>query len=139
VPADAYMLRLTATTADGARTADEVGVVIERLPVSIAERALAEQYLGSDDTRYVSDCRRMGALRVDCSVPDADVGCDDRSTYNAAIRVDRAGQLIARNYPCGRYLRRPRSRSRSYRLPQLWPISSVLGTTSSDTGGERCS
>ena len=115
---DAYYLRLMATTANGYRSADEVGVVMgRRLPNGIAGTAINVTLNRGDyeNTSEVGVCQRLGRTRVDCEIWDIDTLECERIR---AVRLHAGGQLEAVTYSCGRWRRKVPWRN-SGRLPLL--------------------
>jgi hypothetical protein len=98
-----YYLQLTATTADGYRSADEVGVVMgRRLPNGIPRIAI-NTTLDRGDYENISEvgwCHRMSLTRVDCASVDGDTfDCEGKR----AVRLHAGGQLEGVGYACGRW------------------------------------
>jgi hypothetical protein len=102
----AYYLQLTAITADGYRSADEVGVVMgRRLPNRVARIAINTTFdrVDYENLSEVLWCHRMSLTRVDCATGEADIfDCE----YKRAVRLHAGGQLEAVGYPCGRWRRK---------------------------------
>ncbi len=101
-----YYLRLTAKTADGYRSADEVGVVLGRtLSRRITQLAIdaALDRFDYENIEAAFGCHRMSPTRIDCRIEDIDsFACQTK----VAVRLRKDGQLASVRYPCGRWRHR---------------------------------
>ena len=109
VPPDLYILRVVATTPQGASASNRLRAIVgPRLPIAAAVLAAKGVYwapYAADEYPYpiVSRCHRFGARRVDCRVGEG--GSYDGNTacqFVAAARLSRSGILYARSYDVSR-------------------------------------
>lgn len=130
----AFGLRLVAKGTNGAVATDEAGVVLgHRLGVAVATAAVnaccgfgepvvhmsghrGRAQISENEGEVAGACHRVRARRVDCRLDDYGEGfCE----HLVAVTLRRSGQLVGRNYRCGKVRRHPRYTSPSFRIPLI--------------------